>query len=89
MDATVRETTKHGPRMGDAMAEETSRLTGVEDATGLPGEGADDIAGEPAPPAHGARPSPPDAHLRALSPDIVFGDAEEVASAFGGIRSGE
>lgn len=113
------------------MAEESARLTAREDATGLPTEGEDDIPGEPAPPANGARPSPVDdategsrelavrhqlveqlagasfpadrnellrhvgpdgrgavrAHLRSLSPDIVFSSAEEVAGAFGGVRS--
>ncbi len=29
------------------------------------------------------------AHLRSLPPDIVFSSAEEVATAFGGIRSAE
>jgi hypothetical protein len=128
-----RESTKHGPRRDAVMAEEAARLTAREDATGLPTEGDDDIPGEPAPPAEGARPSPPDdataggrereirrqirdllsdapfpaernellrhvgpdgrgpvqAHLRSLPPDIVFQSAEEVATAFGGIRSEE
>lgn len=128
-----RESTKHGARLDAVMAEEAARLTAREDATGLPTEGEDDIPGEPAPPAEGARRSPvedategeherrvrreirdrlqdaefpadrnallrhvgPDdrgpvqAHLRSLSPDIVFSSAEEVASAFGGIRSAE
>jgi hypothetical protein len=128
-----RDSTKHGPRMDEAMAEESARFTGREDATGLPAQGDDDIPGEPAPPAQGARPSPVDdpsegsreievrhqileqlaeasfpadrnellrhvgpdgrgavrAHLRSLSPDIVFSSAEEVAGAFGGVRSAE
>lgn len=133
MADAMREATKHGARMDEAMAEQAARLTGVEDATGLPANGDDSVPGEPAPPAHGARPAPVDdvsegaheravrqevlerlsdatfpadrnallrhigpdergpvqAHLRALSPDIVFSSAEEVASAFGGIRSEE
>jgi hypothetical protein len=128
-----RESTKHGRLLDEVMAEESSRLTARADATGLPDEGDDDLPGEPAPPAEGARPSPVDdvtegeherrvrrevrdrladahfpadrnellrhvgpddrgavqAHLRSLPPDIVFSSAEEVATAFGGIRSEE
>lgn len=130
-ESISRESTKHGPRMDEAMAREAARLTAREDATGLPPDGEDDLPGEPAPPAPGARPSPVDdvtegpgerelreeirrkvadahfpadrnallrhvgpdergqvqAHLRALPPDIVFSTPDEVASAFGGIRS--
>ncbi len=128
-----RESTKHGPILDEVMAEESSRLTAREDATGLAPEGDDEVPGEPAPPAEGARPSPVDdaaegarerevrreirdllsdarfpadrnellrhvgpdgrgpvrAHLRSLPPDIVFSSAQEVATAFGGIRSEE
>lgn len=128
-----RESTKHGPRVDRVMADESSRFTAREDATGLPLEGDEDLPGEPPPPAEGARPSPVDdvtegererevrrhlrelladatfpanrnellrhvgpddrgpvrAHLRSLSPDIVFSSADEVATAFGGIRSVE
>lgn len=128
-----RESTKHGPLLDGVMADESERLTAREDATGLPVEGDDEIPGEPAPPAEGARPSPVDdvtegererevrrqirdllsdarfpadrnellrhvgpdhrgavqAHLRSLSPDMVFSSADEVATAFGGVRSEE
>lgn len=131
MSEPIRESTLHGPRMDEDMAEEAARRTGTEDATGLPLEGEDDLPGEPAPPTLSARPSPPDdvtegprerqlraeirrlladasypatrndllrhvgpdergpvqAHLRALPADLVFSNAEEVASAFGGITS--
>lgn len=50
------------------MADEAARLTGREDATGLPADDEDGIPGEPAPPAQGARPSPPD--------DVTEGERE-------------
>lgn len=59
-DPIIRESTLHGARLDEAMAEEAARLTATEDATGLPTEGEDDLPGEPAPPSLGARPSPPD-----------------------------
>lgn len=60
MSEPFRESTLHGPRMDDEMAEEAARRAGTEDATGLPLEGDDGLPGEPAPPILGARPSPPD-----------------------------
>ncbi|MGH8979860.1 MAG: hypothetical protein ACRDWE_02405 [Acidimicrobiales bacterium] len=59
-DPIIRESTLHGSRLDDQMADEAARLTGTEDATGLPQDGAEDVPGEPAPPSLGARPSPPD-----------------------------
>lgn len=130
-DPIIRESTLHGRRVDEEMADEAARLTATEDATGLPLEGEDDLPGEPAPPTLNARPAPPDdvtegprerqlraqirellsdasypatrndllrhvgpdergpvqAHLRALPPDLVFSDADEVAGAFGAITS--
>lgn len=63
-----RESTKHGRRLDSVMADEAARLNGREDATGLPGDGEDDIPGEPAPPSEGARPSPMD--------DVTEGERE-------------
>lgn len=59
-DPIIRESTLHGARLDEEMADEAARRTGTEDATGLPPKGEDDLPGEPAPQALSARPSPAD-----------------------------
>lgn len=60
MSQPIRESTLHGPRMDDDMAEEAARRTATADATGVALDGEGDLPGEPAPPTLSARPSPSD-----------------------------